>query len=190
MENRYFLIEKKIKDLISYINIYSKHLPKHEKYVLGEKLRRLSYEILELAITVNKKVFKKTDLTQLNIKHEILRQLVEVSYDLGYVDRVQRYHHLSLLIDELGKMIGSWIKKLPKSGIGKLKQGVDFVGFRTWKNKRLIRKQSLFRIRRALKKGFNHNQVCSFLAHAKDTNSLNYIKNIIDKYKESSNVNS
>ncbi|MCT7489134.1 diversity-generating retroelement protein Avd [Aliarcobacter cryaerophilus] len=116
MENRYFLIEKKIKDLISYINIYSKHLPKHEKYVLGEKLRRLSYEILELAITVNKKVFKKTDLTQLNIKHEILRQLVEVSYDLGYVDKVQRYHHLSLLIDELGKMIGSWIKKLPKSG--------------------------------------------------------------------------
>jgi hypothetical protein len=88
-------------------------------------------------------------------------------------------------IDEIKKILDYEKLRLnPKSGIFDLKQGVDFVGYRTWKNKRLIRKQSLFRIRKSLKKGFNQNRVHSFLSHAKDTNSLHYVQNIINQYKE------
>lgn len=131
----------------------------------------------------------------LNSTDHFIKRTLKCKYYLRYMDDMiildSNKDKLNYIFSEVTKFLNiEELKVNPKSGIGKLKQGVDFVGFRTWKNKRLIRKQSLFRIRRALKKGFNHNQVCSFLAHAKDTNSLNYIKNIIDKYKESSNVNS
>ena len=131
----------------------------------------------------------------LNSTDHFIKRTLKCKYYLRYMDDMiildSNKDKLNYIFSEVTKFLHiEELKVNPKSGIGKLKQGVDFVGFRTWKNKRLIRKQSLFRIRRALKKGFNHNQVCSFLAHAKDTNSLNYIKNIIDKYKESSNVNS
>lgn len=111
MEGEYFLIERKVKNLISYVNIYTRHFPKHEKYVLGESIRRKSYELLELVVIINKKFHKKTDISQLNVKHEVFRQLINISFELGY-SKQKSYHHLSLLVDEIGKMIGAWIKTL------------------------------------------------------------------------------
>ena len=59
----------------------------------------------------SKKFHKKTDISQLNVKHEVLRQMINISFELGYANQ-KSYHHLSLLIDEIGKMIGAWIKTL------------------------------------------------------------------------------
>lgn len=112
MSEPYLLIERKVKNMISYSNIYTKHFPKHEKFVLGESIRKLTYELLELVVIINKKFHKKTDISQLNVKHEVLRQMINISFELGYATQ-KSYHHLSLLIDEIGKMIGAWIKKSP-----------------------------------------------------------------------------
>jgi len=111
MSSEYLLIERKTKNLISYVNIYTKHFPKHEKFVLAENIRIKSYELLEIVVTINKKIHKKTDISNLNVKHEVLRQMVNISFELGYSTQ-KSYHHLSLLIDEIGKMIGAWIKLL------------------------------------------------------------------------------
>jgi RNA-directed DNA polymerase len=73
------------------------------------------------------------------------------------------------LVNELGMQTNS------KTKIGKLKEGIDFVGYRTWYNNRLIRKRSLFAIRRKLKKNFSVNRMSSYLAHSKNTNSLKYV---------------
>jgi hypothetical protein len=80
----YLLIEKKIRDMIVYNNIMLRQFPKFEKYLLANKIRELGYEILSLVITINKKFHKKTTLTELNIKHEILRQLINLSAELRY----------------------------------------------------------------------------------------------------------
>ena len=105
----YLLIQKKIRDMIVYNNIMLKQFPKHEKYLLANKVRELGYDLLIFAITVNKKFHKKTDLTNLNVKHEILRQLVNLAFELKYIDS-QKHKTSQLHIDEVGKMIGSWIK--------------------------------------------------------------------------------
>lgn len=123
-----------------------------------------------------------------NLDHFIKRTL-KCKYYLRYMDDMiildNNKDKLHYIFEEVTKVIKNENLRLnPKSGIFDLKQGVDFVGYRTWKNKRLIRKQSLFRIRRKLKKGFNENRVHSFLAHAKDTNSLHYVQNIINQYKD------
>ena len=106
----YLLITKKIRDMIIYNNIMLKQFPKHEKYLLANKIRELGYEIFESAIIINKKFHKKTTFTELNIKHELLRQFVNLAFELKYIDS-QKHKVSQLKIDEVGKMIGSWIKK-------------------------------------------------------------------------------
>lgn len=125
----------------------------------------------------------------LNDLDHFIKRTLKCKYYLRYMDDMiildSNKDKLNYIFSEIKKILNYEKLRLnPKSGIFDLKQGVDFVGYRTWKNKRLIRKQSLFRIRKSLKKGFNQNRVHSFLSHAKDTNSLHYVQNIINQYKE------
>lgn len=62
-----------------------------------------------------------------------------------------------------------------KTKISRIKDGVDFVGYRTWYNRRLIRKRSLYKIKRKLHQDANLNRLASFMAHAMHTNSLVYV---------------
>lgn len=115
------------------------------------------------------------------------KRVLKCKYYLRYMDDIvvldKSKNKLRLVFDEIEKKMKEGNLKLnPKSGIFRIKQGVDFVGYRTWKNKRIIRKQSLFRIRKSLKKEFNPNSISSFLSHAKDTNSLPYVKKQINKF--------
>jgi len=67
---------------------------------------------------------------------------------------------------------------LSKSTIQKVKKGLNFVGFRTWKTKRFIRKYSLFKFKKEANRG-NLKAVVSILGHAKNTNSLPYMLKIL-----------
>ncbi|MGK9367512.1 reverse transcriptase domain-containing protein [Melioribacter sp. Ez-97] len=73
-----------------------------------------------------------------------------------------------------------------KTHIGKIAHGIDFVGYRTWYNRRLIRKRSLHKIKRILKKHPDKNRIASYLSHSLRTNSLKrVIKLILDRVPDS-----
>jgi hypothetical protein len=61
--------------------------------------------------------------------------------------------------------------QLSKSTIQRIAAGVNFVGYRTWRGRRWIRKHSLYKFRQRAKAG-NWRAVVSLLGHAKDTASL------------------
>jgi len=68
-----------------------------------------------------------------------------------------------------------------KTCIGLIKNGIDFVGFRSWENKRVIRKRNLHIIKKRIKKNScNLESIASFLSHAKRTNSIVYVAKLID----------
>jgi hypothetical protein len=109
--SEYLLIEKKIRDMIVYNNIMLKQFPKHEKYVLAAKIREIGYDLLELAIAANKKYIKKTTFSEFDVRHESIRQLINVAFELQYID--SKKHRISQLkVDEVGRMLGSWIKSM------------------------------------------------------------------------------
>jgi hypothetical protein len=60
-EERYWLIERRCKDLCLYLDVLTRNMPRYEKYVLSAKMREIGYLCLELAIAANKKQHKKTD---------------------------------------------------------------------------------------------------------------------------------
>lgn len=67
---------------------------------------------------------------------------------------------------------------LSKSTIQKIKKGVNFCGYRTWKSKVFIRKHSLYKFRKSVRK-CHQESINSLLGHAKATSSLIYMLKIL-----------
>ena len=119
-------LNRKFIEFAKLLNIYLNHFPKHEKYALANQIRRTAYEVYDLISEGQKKYYKKTTLTDLDITHEKLRMQLYLANELGYFKfsdgkpiqyghenpEVHRYLTISLMIDELGRMIGGWIQKI------------------------------------------------------------------------------
>jgi len=117
---------RKMVELLKLLNIYLNHFPKHEKYALCNNIRSTAYGIYDLITEGEKRYLKKTTLTNLDITHEKLRMQLYLAYELGYLRfkdgkqtdehflerEANRYQAITALNDEIGKMIGGWIKKL------------------------------------------------------------------------------
>ena len=70
------------------------------------------------------------------------------------------------LLSELGLTFSKW-------KIQKLERGINFVGFRTWRHKRLVRKRSLHNFSRALRKR-NLRSIEAIIGHAERTSTHRY----------------
>jgi hypothetical protein len=119
-------MQHKAREMIKLLNIYLNHFPKHEKYGLAQEMRRTAYEIYALITECRKRYYKKTSLTNLDIRHEQLRMFVQLAFEMGYFEfkdgkrtdkpESQARHRLnaiSVLVNELGAMIGGWMRSVP-----------------------------------------------------------------------------
>jgi len=119
-------LNRKFIEFAKLLNIYLNHFPKHEKYALANQIRSTAYEVYDLISEGQKKYYKKTTLTNLDIAHEKLRMQLFLANELGYFKfsdgktflkgrenpEEHRYLTINLMIDELGRMIGGWIQKI------------------------------------------------------------------------------
>jgi len=118
----------KFMEVMKLLNIYLNHFPKHEKFALALQIRQTAYRVFGLIVECQKRYYKKTSLSELDITHEKLRMQILLANELGYfafkdgkrepkkVSQEHRYMAISLKVDELGKMIGAWIKKVKEEG--------------------------------------------------------------------------
>lgn len=119
-------LNRKFMEFAKLLNIYLNHFPRHEKYALSNRIRNTAYEIYDCITEGQKRYLKKTTLSNLDIAHEKLRMQLYLAHELGYfrfkdgreADRSpeelegHRFTTISLLVDELGRMVGGWIKKM------------------------------------------------------------------------------
>lgn len=117
-------IHRKFVEMIKLLNIYLNHFPKHEKYGLCLQIRTAAYETYGFMIEAQKRYHKKTALSNLDVRHEQLRLFVNLAHELRYFQfqdgktdlkkpeelADHRFIAISKLIDEIGRMIGGWIK--------------------------------------------------------------------------------
>lgn len=122
----YATLINKTRKLIKQLNGYLKKFPSYERHALCREIRDSAYRVYTLIVEGDKRFQKKTTLTNLNIEHEKLRMLCFLAFDLNYfawherckdgwqkppqkeVDR--RFSAVSVYIDEIGRMIGAWLK--------------------------------------------------------------------------------
>lgn len=106
-------ILQKTYDMVEYGYIALKQFPKSERYALAADIKKSMYELLRLIIRANKRYFKKTTLQDIDIELENLRYLVRMSNSLGFLP-FKRYENWSRKLNEIGKMLGGWIKATNK----------------------------------------------------------------------------
>jgi hypothetical protein len=119
-------LNRKFVEFIKLLNIYLNHFPNHEKFALSNLIRNTSYEVYDLITEGQKRYYKKTTLTDLDIAHEKLRMQIFLANEMGYFGfsdgktikkshdekEEHRYLVISKMVDELGRMIGGWINKI------------------------------------------------------------------------------
>lgn len=131
-------------------------------------------------------------LIYLNPVDHFIKRVLKIKHYVRYVDdfiligltRPQCLLYRKAIVDFLRENLGL---VLSKSTISKIKHGINFVGYRTWRSKRFIRKYSLYKFKRMVQKQ-NYQAIVSLLGHAKNTNSINYMLKILKEAPNAENI--
>lgn len=108
-------ILRKTYDFILYLIPQLNKFPRHQKFLLADRIENMILDILENYITAyySKAENKRIVLVENNLKLEKMRFLIRLSHDMHFFSH-QKYGVISGFIDEIGKMTGGWIKSLNK----------------------------------------------------------------------------
>lgn len=99
---------------------YLLHFPHCHKYTITQAIRQAFIDVYNLVTECQKRYQKKTTLTQLDVRHEQLRMLLNLAHELGLfgftagrkdAEAPGAHRHLVILrmVDEIGRMVGGWI---------------------------------------------------------------------------------
>ena len=105
------ILKQKCMDMMKYAYQAMRDIPRDYRYTLGADIRLSMNELLRLIIRCGKRYYKKTTLEDMDIELAALRGLVQVAVE-NKVITLKEYEHWSKLLDELGRMIGGWIKSI------------------------------------------------------------------------------
>lgn len=89
------------------------HFPKDSKYTLGDKIDSLLLEIIELVVSgsYSDKLEKLIFLKRASFKLDLLKFFLQLAWEIKVLDN-KKYILLSERLDEIGKMLGGWIKAI------------------------------------------------------------------------------
>lgn len=98
-------------DFIVYLIPVLEKFPRSQKYLVTDKLEMGAIKVLENLITAYyaEKKNKPELLRATNVELEKMRYMVRICHTLKYIDH-HRYGVMSEKINEIGKMVGGWLK--------------------------------------------------------------------------------
>jgi len=104
------VIITKTYDLLKYCIPILAKFPRDQKFLLGDQFQKLVTEVLDAFIEAYYSKNKLHILIPANMNLEKLRYRIRLSHDLKLISNKQ-YGHLAEKVDEIGRMLGGWIKK-------------------------------------------------------------------------------
>src|SRR6201988_293679 len=113
-EHEELVVITKAYDLILWSCHHTGKFPRNHRFVLGERIERNLYDLLELLIRSKYTRNRQEILRQANLLLEILRFQMRLAKDLQCL-KVDSYGFAARAIDEIGNLVGGWLR----SGGGK-----------------------------------------------------------------------
>jgi hypothetical protein len=103
----------KIFEFYKLFHEFIKLFPKTEKYSLGQKIENLILEILELTLKTiySTKQEKSLSLKKIDVKLNLLKMLIRLANEIRILDN-KKYLFLQEKLQEIGRMVGGWIRYL------------------------------------------------------------------------------
>lgn len=99
----------KLHDLLLYIIPQLAKFPRDQKFILGDRIETKLLDVQEQCLRAYYSKEKRAHLIEANMGLEMVRHLVRLSLDLRLLSN-HRYEVISSKIDEVGRMIGGWMK--------------------------------------------------------------------------------
>lgn len=100
-------------DLYEEFYAYLKAFPKKDQYMLGKHCEEHIIVFLDYVLTAVgiPKKYKHKYLTRASNKLDVLTVFIRIAWKLKVLDE-KRYLSLQLKIEEIGRMLGGWIRSL------------------------------------------------------------------------------
>jgi len=102
-------IIQKTYDLIKWYVPILNRLPRHHKFLLGDRMIANLYDLLEQLLKARYERDKLHRLEALNSQLDVLRYQTRLLVDFELIS-VQRYEYVSGLLNGVGVELGGWIK--------------------------------------------------------------------------------
>jgi hypothetical protein len=96
-------------DLILWSCNHTSRFPRNHRFVLGERIERNLYTLLETLILAKYTKNRQRLLEDANLTLEILRFQMRLAKDLQCI-KVNSYGFAAKAIDEIGRLIGGWLR--------------------------------------------------------------------------------
>lgn len=106
------IVITKTYDLILWSCNHTSKFPRNHRFVLGERIERNLYGLLETLIQAKYTRHRQRLLEQANLALEVLRFQIRLAKDLQCL-KVSSYGFASKAIDDIGRQIGGWLKTQP-----------------------------------------------------------------------------
>lgn len=103
------VVVTKTYDLILWSCNHTSKFPRNHRFVLGERIERNLYDLLETLIKAKYTSHRQELLEKANLLLEILRFQMRLAKDLQCL-KVDSYGFAAKAIDEIGKLVGGWLK--------------------------------------------------------------------------------
>ena len=84
-------------------------LPRSQKFLLGGRMQGAALDIIEGLVEATRSRNRSPVLRAVNLKLEQLRYLFRLAADLKFLD-LRRYEHAARAIDEIGRLVGGWLR--------------------------------------------------------------------------------
>ena len=108
------LVITKTYDLLLWSCRHTSRFPRNHRFVLGERIERNLYDLLETLIRARYTRQRQPLLDQANLTLEILRFQMRLAKDLQCL-KTNSYGFAARAIDEIGRLVGGWLKSAGRS---------------------------------------------------------------------------
>ncbi len=83
--------------------------PRSQKFLLGDRIQSSALDVLEGLIEATYTRNRKPILVEVNLRLEKLRYMFRLAMDLRFLDK-RKYEHAARSVDEIGRLVGGWLK--------------------------------------------------------------------------------
>lgn len=108
----------KLHELLLYTVPQLGKMPRDRKFLLGDRIEVKMLEVQERCVRAYFSREKKVHLLEANIGLELIRHLVRLAHGLHDLPP-KAYEVISTKVDEVGRMIGGWIKQARATAVAK-----------------------------------------------------------------------
>jgi hypothetical protein len=108
------VVVEKHYDLVRWLIPKLNKFPRDQRFLLADRIQERLLEVLEILATAMYSSDKRSDLMKVNAKLDCLRLLMRLAADLKYVN-IKGYDFFCLKINDIGRMVGGWLKSVPPS---------------------------------------------------------------------------